>query len=87
MVDVRDPISDAYDLTFPGTWIVLSCMVTYPISDLEGKVQSIALFLEMVDDAQGVLVVAESDSGETASLLERAWADTYPGTALMRHWP
>jgi hypothetical protein len=37
-------------------------MVTYPISDLEGKVQSVALFLEMVDDAQGVFVVAEGAS-------------------------
>src|SRR5215213_7012908 len=62
VVDVRDPVSDAYDLAFPGTWIVLSCMVTYPVSDLKGKVQSVALFLEMVDDAQGVFVVAEGAS-------------------------
>jgi hypothetical protein len=62
MVDVRDPVSDAYDLTFSGTWIAFSSMVTYPISDLEGKVQSVALVLEMVDDAQGVFIVAEGAS-------------------------
>ena len=37
-------------------------MVTYPISDLEGKVQSVALVLEMIHDAQGVFVVAERAS-------------------------
>ena len=62
VVDVRDPVRDAYDLTFSGTWIFLSCMVTYPISDLERKVQSVALVLEMVYDAQGVFVVAEGAS-------------------------
>ena len=62
VVDVRDPVSDPYDLTFPGAWIALSCMVTYPISDLKRKVQSVALVLEMVDDAQGVFIVAEGAS-------------------------
>jgi hypothetical protein len=43
-------------------------MVTYPISDLDGEIQSVTKFLEMVDDAQGVFVVAEgaSVSGEGA---------------------
>src|SRR5215207_10499337 len=62
VVDVGDPVSDAYDLTFPGTGIAISCMVTYPISDLEGKVQSVSLVLEMVDYAQGVFVVAKGAS-------------------------
>src|SRR5215211_2438725 len=39
--------------------MALSCMVTYPVSDLKRKVQSISLSLEVVDDAQGVFVVAE----------------------------
>src|SRR5687768_13649873 len=37
-------------------------MVTYPVSDLEGKVQSVAQVLEMVDYAQGVFVMAKGAS-------------------------
>jgi hypothetical protein len=37
-------------------------MVTYPISDLERKVQSVPVFLEVVDDTQGVIVMAEGAS-------------------------
>ena len=62
VVDVRDPVGDAYDLTFSGTWIARSCVVEYPVSDLEGEVQTVALILEMVDDAQGVFIVAEGAS-------------------------
>ena len=62
MVDVGDAIRDAYDLTLPCRWMHLSSMVTYPVSDLDCKVETIPSPFEMVDYAQGMFVVSERTS-------------------------
>src|SRR5918997_35493 len=34
VVDVRDAVGDAHDLTLPRRWVTLPCMVTYAVSNL-----------------------------------------------------
>ncbi len=62
VVDVRYAVGDADDLPLPRGGGALPRVVQNAVPDLQGQVYSLPPFLQMVHDAEGVLVVAETSS-------------------------
>src|SRR6478672_7576572 len=61
VVDVGDAVDEPDDLALERVWLVLARVVEDPIPDLCRQVEPATVALEMIDHAQGVLVVAKAE--------------------------
>ena len=59
VVDVRHAVDEPDDLALQRVRLVRAGVVEDPVAHLGGQVQPAAVALELVDDAEGVLVVPE----------------------------
>jgi hypothetical protein len=66
VVDVGDPVDEAHDLPLERRRLTRPGVVEDAVADLFGEVEPASVPLEDVDDAKGLLVVAEAASEQLA---------------------